>query len=457
MSRLTVSGRLEQYSTARNPLGFYYNVAVAATYTLPESSLSIKDYVYRACEAAIFQHPILCAIPVGEDTKEPHWARLPEIDLGRSVSSQKRSHPFPGEDEKDDELEKLLNIQHNIAFSPPLPYWRVCLLLDAGNKRRFTAAFVFHHAVGDGTSGKAFHKSFLEGLHAVTESSAETRQVISSPTMPLLPSIEEIHPMTLTIPYLATTLFKEKVWSWRDPGLWTGSEIRVPLETQMRHIVIPKSLATSFRHACRRNNTTITAALQTIVSRAVFTHIPDNFTQLKCNGPLSSRKFLPDIVTDDSIGVWIQDYNEFYSRDDVMLDSFPWSEAQRSRRTIESTLSLQGTNASPNLLRYVNDFHQELFLSKVGKQRGSSFELSNIGVFAPGLNLNDDPSKPHIGRMIFSQCASVTGCAVEISVISGGDGCLVLALSWQTGVVEEGLASSVIETVEKEVHELAQE
>lgn len=448
---------MEQYSTARNPLGFYYNVAVAATYTLPESSLSIKDYVYRACEAAIFQHPILCAIPVGEDTKEPHWARLPEIDLGRSVSSQKRSHPFPGEDEKDDELEKLLNIQHNIAFSPPLPYWRVCLLLDAGNKRRFTAAFVFHHAVGDGTSGKAFHKSFLEGLHAVTESSAETRQVISSPTMPLLPSIEEIHPMTLTIPYLATTLFKEKVWSWRDPGLWTGSEIRVPLETQMRHIVIPKSLATSFRHACRRNNTTITAALQTIVSRAVFTHIPDNFTQLKCNGPLSSRKFLPDIVTDDSIGVWIQDYNEFYSRDDVMLDSFPWSEAQRSRRTIESTLSLQGTNASPNLLRYVNDFHQELFLSKVGKQRGSSFELSNIGVFAPGLNLNDDPSKPHIGRMIFSQCASVTGCAVEISVISGGDGCLVLALSWQTGVVEEGLASSVIETVEKEVHELAQE
>ena len=456
MSRLTVSGRLEQYSTARNPLGFYYNVAVAATYTLPESSLSIEDYVYRTCESAIRQHPILSAIPIGEDTKEPYWARLPEIDLEGSVSFQKRSHPFPGEDEKDDELEKLLNIQHNTAFSLPLPYWRVCVLLDAENEHRFTAVFVFHHAVGDGTSGKAFHRSFLDGLYAATEPSAETRRVIASPTMPLLPSIEEIHPMTLTIPYLATTLFKEKVWSWRDPGLWTGSEIRVPLETQMRHIVIPKSLATSFRHTCRRHNSTITGALQTIVSRAFFTHLPETFTQLKCNGPLSSRKFLPDIVTDDSIGVWIQDYDEYYSRDGVMVDSFPWSEAQRSRRAIESTLSLQGTNASPNLLKYVNDFHQELFLSKVGKQRGSSFELSNIGVFVPGRKLNDDSSKPHIGRMIFSQCASVTGCAVEISVISGGDGCLVLAFSWQTGVVKERLVSSVIETVKKEVHELAQ-
>lgn len=456
MSRLTVSGRLEQYSTARNPLGFYYNVAVAATYTLPGSSLSIEDYVYRACESAIGQHPILSAIPIGEDTKEPYWARLPEIDLERSVSFQNRSQSFPGEDEKDDELENLINTQHNTPFSPPLQYWRVCVLLDAGNERRFTAVFVFHHAVGDGTSGKAFHKTFLEALHAATESPTETKRVIPSPTMPLLPNIEEIHPMTLTIPYLATTLFKAKAWSWRDPGLWTGSEIRVPLETQMRHIVIPKSLATSFRHACRRNNTTITGALQTIVSRAFFTHLPETFTQIKCDGPLSSRKFLPDIVTDDSIGVWIQDYNEYYSRDSVLVDSFPWNEAQRSRRTIESTLSLQGTNASPNLLKYVNDIHQELFLSKIGKQRGSSFELSNIGVFAPGLKSNDDPSKSQVGRMIFSQCASVTGCAVEISVISGGDGCLVLAFSWQTGVVKEGLVSSVIETVEKEVHGLAQ-
>lgn len=447
---------MEQYSTARNPLGFYYNVAVAATYTLPESSLSIEDYVYRACEAAIAQHPILSAIPVGEDTKEPYWARLPEIDLRRSVSFQNRSQSFPGEDEKDDELEKLINTQHNMPFSLPLPYWRVCVLLDAGNKRRFTAVFVFHHAVGDGTSGKAFHKTFLEALHAATEFPAETQRVIPSPTMPLLPNIEEVHPMTLTIPYLATTLFKAKVWSWRDPGLWTGSEIRVPLETQMRHIVIPKSLATSFRHACRRNNTTITGALQTIVSRAFFTHLPEAFTQIKCNGPLSSRKFLPGIVTDDSIGVWIQDYNEYYTRKDVLVDSFPWNEAQRSRRTIESTLRLQGTNASPNLLKYVNDIHQELFLSKVGKPRGSSFELSNIGIFAPGLKSNDNSSKPQVGRMIFSQCASVTGCAIEISVISGGDGCLVLAFSWQTGVVEEELVSSVIEMIEKEVHGLAQ-
>lgn len=449
---------MEQYSTARHPLGFYYNVAVAATYTLPDKSpLLIEDYVYRACESAIEQHPILSAIPVGEETKEPYWARLPEINLERSVSFQKRCYPSPDENEKDAELEDLLNVQHNTPFSPPLPYWRVCILLDAENERRFTTAFVYHHAIGDGTSGKAFHKTFLEALHTSTVSPAETRRVIPSPKMPLLPNIEEIHPMDLSIPYLVTTLFKEKVWSWRDPGLWTGSVIRLPLETQMRHIAIPKSLATSFRDACRRNQTTITGALQTIVSRALFTNISENFTQIKCNGPLSSRRFLPDIITDDAIGVWIQDYDEYYSRNDLMVDSFPWSEAQRSRKTIESVLSLHGKNASPNLLRYVNDFHQELFLSKIGKQRGSSFEMSNIGVFAPGLaSDNNDPSKPQVGRMIFSQCASVTGCAIEVSVITGGDGCLVLAFSWQTEVVEKDLVWSVIETAEKDLLGLVQ-
>src|SRR5699024_5001168 len=129
--------------------------------------------------------------PIGEDTKEPYWARLPEIDLERSVSFQNRSQSFPGEDEKDDELEKLINTQHNTPFSPPLQYWRVCVLLDAGNERRFTAVFVFHHAVGDGTSGKAFHKTFLEALHTATKSPMEARRVVPSPTMPLLPNIEE--------------------------------------------------------------------------------------------------------------------------------------------------------------------------------------------------------------------------------------------------------------------------
>ena len=449
-------GRLEKYSTARHPIKFYLNAAVAATYTLPDTfNFPTKDYIYKSCASAIQQHPILSAIPVGEDTNEPYFARLPEVDLDHTVSFQKRNSEFPDEDKKDIELEALLNVQHNTPFSAPLPHWRVCVLLDTENDRRFTAAFVFHHALADGTSGKAFHKTFLGALHTIAESSLETKRVVTSPTMPLLPNLEAIHPMTVSIPYLATTLFKEKIWSWKDPGLWTGSEIRIPLETHMRHIVISKSVTTALKVICRQHSTTMTAALQVLFARALFAQVPEAVSQVKCSGPLSPRRWLPDIITDGSIGVWIQDYSELYMRTSLAADSFPWDEAARSRRTIENVLSLQGKNASVNLLKYINDYQQDLFISKIGQQRGSTFEMSNVGIFsAASAGLASDSSKPQIGRMLFSQCASVSGSAIEVSVITGGDGCMVLAFSWQKGVVDDELVSSAIESTKKELHDL---
>ena len=373
------------------------------------------------------------------------------------MSFQKRKSAFPDGDEKDIELEALLNVQHNTPFRAPLPHCRLCILLDPENERRFTAAFVFHHGIADGTSGKAFHKTFLETLHTAAESSAETKQVVTSPTVPLLPNSEAVHPMTLSIPYIAGVLFKEKIWSWREPGLWTGSEIRIPLETHMRHIVIPKSVAAAFKQICRPHNTTITAALQVLFARALFVQVPEAVSQITCNGPLSTRRWLPNIITDDSIGVWIQEYNESYMRTSLAGDSFPWGEATRSRQTIESVLSLQGKNSSTNLLKYVNNYHQELLMPKVGQLRGNTFEISNVGIFpaAVGGSISNF-SKPQIGRMLFSQCASVIGSAIEVSVITGGDGCMVLAFSWQQGVVEAELVSSAIESIEKELHSLVQ-
>lgn len=86
-----------------------------------------------------------------------------------------------------------------------------------------------------------------------------------------------------------------------------------------------------------------------------------------------------------------------------------------------------------------------------------------MGVFDPlpppppasSENENDyDHDKLKIGRMVFSQSAGVIGCAVKVSVIMGGDGCLVLTFSWQEGVVEDGLVGEVMGMVEREVRRL---
>jgi hypothetical protein len=46
--------------------------------------------------------------------------------------------------------------------------------------------------------------------------------------------------------------------------------------------------------------------------------------------------------------------------------------------------------------------------------------------------------------MVFSQSANVTGPAFEVSVATGGDGCLTLSVSWQQGVVDDAFIERVI-------------
>ncbi|KAE8331798.1 alcohol acetyltransferase [Aspergillus sergii] len=453
--KLRPVGRIELCSTARHHLRFYYNVAVAATYTLPGTfTLPIKDYVYKACEILIAQHPILSAVPIGEETKQPYFARLPSIDLSQSVFFQKREHGFPDADDRDEELDTLLSTQHNTPFELPLPFWRIFVLTDDADdtERRFTVVFVFHHAISDGTSGKVFHRSFLQALQSLSSLAVDdVKEVIPSPDSSLLPPGEAVHPKPVSYTYLAVQLFKAKIYDPRDPGLWTGSEVKLPLETKLKHIVFPKHLSSTFRARCRENKTTITAALQTIIARSLFTHLPESSTKVRCSGAMSNRRWLPDPITEDSMGVFVQEYTEDYSRKDLSETSFPWSVTVRSRATIEREISKEGRDTSANLLRYVNDYHNELYLSKVGRPRSSTYEVSNVGAFT-----SSTPAKgmPRVGRVVFSQSASVTGNAFGVSVASGGDGCLVLMFTWQKGVVEDLLILNVIESVRKEVYDL---
>lgn len=456
---LTHSGPLEQFSTSRHYHKFYFNVAAAAAYTLPESyTLPAKEYIYSACESLIHQHPSLSAIPVEEDSKQPYFVRLPEIDLDQPICFQERRHNTPEVDsntepEQDIELQSLLQTQHNTGFTSPSPFWRLFILTGASNPRRFTAVFIYHHALGDGTSAKSFHRTFLQALHAAASlTPGESKRVITSPKTPLLPNIEAVHPLPVSIPYLLSVGFKAKIWSPRDPGLWTAGKVQAPVETQVRHVALSESVTSSLRTLCHEHSTTITAVLQTIVARALFTHIPNTYSSLKCCSAVSTRRWLPDIITEDSLGVWVEDYYEYYKRDALDTVKFPWSEAQRSRKTIETVLSQKGKDASTNLLRYVEDYQQQLFLAQLGKPRATSYEISNIGTV--GVQQPDDSSKPVIGRLTFSQSANLVGGAIMVSTVTGGDGCLVLTFTWQKGVVEGDIIESIVESMSKELGNL---
>lgn len=456
VARLTHPGRLEQYSTARHHLNFYFNVAAAATYTLPASYiLPVKDYIYKACESLIYQHPSLSAIPVDEGTKHPYFVRLPGVDLDQPISFRERLYEISEvEPEGDRDLDVLLRYQHNKGFTRPAPFWRLCILTDSSNERCFTAVFVYHHAIGDGSSGKSFHRTFLQALHAAASlAPGEAKRIILSPRVPLLPSLEEVHALPVSLPFLLGAAFRAKIWSPKDPGLWTGGAIQTPLDTQVCHFALPKAVTTFLKNLCRAKETTITGLVQTLFARSMFHRLPINYTSLKCSCAISTRRWLPDPITDDSIGVWVEDYQECYKREAISTPKFPWPEAQRTRKAIEAALALKGKDSSPNLLKYVKDYHYELFLSQIGKKRLVSYEMSNVGIV--GVEKPGDSSKPTLGRMVFSQSANVVGGAVMISVVTGGDGCLTVALTWQTNVVEYALMKSVVGHMKRELHGLA--
>src|ERR1700743_949231 len=265
-------GRLERYSSVRHDLIFYLGPAVTASYELPKNGpLPLKECIYQACRHVIAQHPMLSAISVDEHTQSPYFVRLPKIDLDKCVVFLARQHDIPGGAEtRDAELDERLSSQHSKPYEAPNPFWRLCILHHANY---FTAAFFYHHAIGDGQSGIAFHRSFHQALcSAVTTSVASAAPdfvdpiLVPTPSMPLLPSLESLHPLPVTIWYLLTVLFRElilsKIWSSRDPGLWCGGKCAAPLgQTRVRSLALSASATLAFKNACRTNGTTITAAL----------------------------------------------------------------------------------------------------------------------------------------------------------------------------------------------------
>ncbi|KAI1940545.1 Alcohol acetyltransferase [Ophidiomyces ophidiicola] len=480
LEKLRSAGPLEKYSNARHHLGYYYNVAVSAVYKIPHSlSRPLREYVYQATEKLIGQHPILSAVPVGEDTNDPYFVRLPAVDLEQSIFFHDWSDASPGSTDKcdqegnvgsgDSNLDLFLETEHNTPFVNWLPFWRLHIISTSTTEQDFIAVFVYHHSIGDGSSGTAFHSTFLGAFtDALAVNSGEPKTIIQSPSLPLLPSLESIHPFPVSIFYILKAIFYTKIWNRPDPELWAGGKISLPLKNKVHHITLSKSDSAALRKSCRDQGTTITGAIQTLLARALFICLPIEFTKLSCTSAISIRRWLSsDIITSDSIGVWVMDYADLYKRNHVAQPpSFPWDEARRSRKTIEETLSRRGRDTKVGLLRFVRDVPGELLTCMIGRERSVSFEISNLGAFKPSvkhlqpsqttetepeINENDRSNVPQIGKVVFSQSASVTGSAVNLSVVTGSDGCMVLTFSWQEGIVDPQLVASVAMEMKKEI------
>ncbi|OKL61319.1 hypothetical protein UA08_03742 [Talaromyces atroroseus] len=454
-TKLRPLGNLERYHATRHKLRLYTTIGLTATYRLPPANgRSLRHDIYRACEVVVQQHPSLSANVVFEDPNKPYFVRLPEIDLDKCVLFQCRQTAL-SESPGDLELDELLQKHHNTYFDSSAPLWKLCVLENPSSPETFTAVLIYHHAIGDGTSGKVFHATFAQALEQVLKAPphSEVKTILTPSHDPLLPILEDELDLPLSTWFLVKELYKSKFSSHKH-SLWAGAPVHGTLANRIKHLVVPEPTATKLRKTCSANDTTITTFLQILVARLLFKQVDPEFTQINFQGSMSARRWMSNPAIENLMGDWVLDYSEGYSRIALEGEAFPWHQAKAAKKSLIDSLASKGKNRGVGLLRLVSDLEKDVFRPQFDKPRRDSFEISNLGAFKTEKS-RDSSEVVSIERMVFSQSTCVDGAAIVLSTISGGDNCLILTFSWQDSVVEASFVESLMNGVEQEITRLS--
>ncbi|KAL7952038.1 alcohol acetyltransferase domain-containing protein [Trichoderma barbatum] len=469
LKRLRALGKLEQVSASCHHLGFFNNVSLSAHYKLPRaSSLAASNFcnlIYAAAGDVISKHRILFAIPIDEETPNAYFATLPVINLNRSIKFLTRSQPLDIlEGGEDKELDAILEDQHNTDFKADygtVPFWRLIILRHTEKDMDFTAAFIYHHALGDGVSGLVFHNAFYNSLETISSSfssSFKSRElIVLDENTQILPALEELHPLPINpnAPIKPTTNLKE----------WTGSSIRYPCKSHWMSLHLSSSISRSFFLKCKQTELSVTSVISSIIATALFSNLPASIQALTCIIPVNLRPWiqLPGKIANTAIGSYFDSTRVRFTRPEQDCPvSGPthdvWVGAQQASKDIRCYLDDVSPSGEPytavSVLGAIPDI-PGIFSSMVGKSRDAAFEVTNVGVFSSVDTVETEVTPLwQVGKILFSRSSLVTGAAITASIATCGDGSMTIGFSWQDGILEDDLVHRVSQKVKKHLEEI---
>src|ERR1700709_1242888 len=159
---LTDQGPYEVLTDLFHDLGVQSNILVSATYAHRGSGILTPARVSSALLLVIHEHPALWLIGVKQPSQRKEgnnrmWeARLPSIIFKDCVQFVNENN------EGDAGILKIFKKAHNQWFdtgNKSKPWWKLIVV----NGRNLI--FLYHHSIGDGLCGYAFHRSFLAALN----------------------------------------------------------------------------------------------------------------------------------------------------------------------------------------------------------------------------------------------------------------------------------------------------
>jgi hypothetical protein len=423
-------------------LGIYLNVGLTARYKRP-SGVPVKQALFHALSMLISKHLILSAIPLAIETPDPYFVRLPKIALSEVVTFVEEDANPPSSDWQET-IDKVLEEQHNCPFevqsNRTLPFWRICVLENKNAPRSFTLMFIFHHSLMDTKSALSFHDE-MEG-HMVQYAGVEPSGTAYCLSGALVPPLEELY----TLPVSQEFLRSQEKHSEPSPDSWTAAPQSTPVKTRFSSLWLSDDDTKMLMTLSKKEQTSVTAALQALIATCIFSVLPSTYCTLQGDCAVSLRKFLPEPITDTTLGCYVGSSSTTYRR----MPSFNWDEARRTKIAIEHTMAQKGSDMPVGYLAFIQNQHHWM-LQKLGRKRMSAFELSNVGASSTlrgGLNFE-------IESMLFSQSSSACSAAIKVSAVTGRDGRLALGFTWQEGVIEADMMERVKRALKGEVERLA--
>lgn len=457
-------GIIERYYIARSHLGYYNNVCVTATYSIPPALLSstllaadcstaAANLTYQILAQLNSQHPSLGISVLGAGTQTPSWNRLESIDLPSLVT-------FAEPDVSAEYLLKLFNTPI-LGDDGTAPLWRVLVIpsppdVTSGTPEapapfHLTIGFFYHHAIGDGLSGAAvqigIHRAIIAALR---EPSSNPPTTVQPSSADLPPSFETAVPLSITAGGFMRALY-ETVFPNRD--VWSGALIThsKPVVTKMRQFTLSAAQAAALAARCRRHETSVTALLMVVIAEVVAGKTK-GAKGIDGNAAISLRKFADGVGAED-MGTYISAMSCLFFRSSAkgkgrLGGGVEWEEAKRVKGLLAKRAG--GTKNQftaflkliPNVVKFLE--------GRPGQSRGKSFEISNLGVVDFGRE-EVEGGEESVGceRVVFGQSANVMGAAYSFSVATVKGGELNVLLSWQKGVVEERIANAVMVELER--------
>ncbi|KAH7361593.1 hypothetical protein B0T11DRAFT_327758 [Plectosphaerella cucumerina] len=442
----------EKRTISREDLGFYNAVIISAVYDFGNGfDATTPKSFFEPLRHCIEAHPFLCVVVGDKHTDKGYYERVPKMNLPDHVAVL---DSVSKEADVSAAMEAVMARELNKPFAQGIPPWRIVVLPFAGSQA--LVVFSFSHTLGDGPNGTSFHRSFLKAVRETSKTAPELAvSTLTTPDTALPAPFDTPAHLPISWSFLLGPLignilprfladffgFKAQA-STVDAGTWLGTRTMffdaATNTNRLKLRELPSSAVANATRAARAHDAKLSGVLAQLIARGLGRAIGDGkgVTNYVVETAVNMRR---------SVGVHEDEMGEFASgcylrvpHVDAVEPGTPLSDAEwEGAKAATQKLALAAVKLQDQpvgLLRYASSVRQWL-AGKVGSERGSSFELSNIGLFDPDRDGGAAPGGPRIVKAMFAQPGHVTSSAIAFNVLCLKGGVLAYTATWQVGAL----------------------